>query len=302
LAVLAVGLMLWLSNSLSTASQVAIDYGDFVRIVEEIPLQAKPAAGVAPESRAAISQHFRRNIEISGRTITGEVRADRVKGRAKNQVAGLEGQFVTFRTERGSIRDEEVVALLQPRGIDYSFTPQSEWGTWLCLRAAVHPAPRLPLHVPLLAHAGRERAFLRSFEGEDRRRRQDRRDVQRRRGRGRSEGGTRRKSSNSSRNPTSSTALGGKIPRGVLLMGAPGCGKTLLARAVAGEAGVPFFSISGSDFVEMFVGVGASARPRSFSNRRSRRPRASSSSTKSTRWVAIAARAWAAATTNANRR
>jgi len=52
--------------------------------------------------------------------------------------------------------------------------------------------------------------------------------------------------------------LGGKIPKGVLLLGPPGCGKTLLAKAVAGEAGVPFFSISGSDFVEMFVGVGAS--------------------------------------------
>jgi cell division protease FtsH len=52
--------------------------------------------------------------------------------------------------------------------------------------------------------------------------------------------------------------LGGKIPKGILLMGPPGCGKTLLAKAVSGEAGVPFFSISGSDFVEMFVGVGAS--------------------------------------------
>lgn len=54
------------------------------------------------------------------------------------------------------------------------------------------------------------------------------------------------------------TALGAKIPKGVMLVGPPGCGKTLLAKAVAGEAGVPFFSISGSDFVEMFVGVGAS--------------------------------------------
>src|SRR4030043_2233190 len=51
--------------------------------------------------------------------------------------------------------------------------------------------------------------------------------------------------------------LGGKIPKGVLLVGVPGTGKTLLAKAVAGEANVPFFSLSGSDFVEMFVGVGA---------------------------------------------
>ena len=58
--------------------------------------------------------------------------------------------------------------------------------------------------------------------------------------------------------PQKFTKLGGKIPKGVLLMGSPGTGKTLLARAIAGEANVPFFSISGSDFVEMFVGVGAS--------------------------------------------
>ena len=58
--------------------------------------------------------------------------------------------------------------------------------------------------------------------------------------------------------PRKFSALGARIPKGVLLYGPPGCGKTLLARAVAGEAGVPFFSISGSDFVEMFVGVGAS--------------------------------------------
>ncbi|RAE29273.1 cell division protein FtsH, partial [Burkholderia multivorans] len=53
-------------------------------------------------------------------------------------------------------------------------------------------------------------------------------------------------------------AVGAKIPKGVLLYGQPGTGKTLLAKAVAGEAGVPFYSISGSDFVEMYVGVGAS--------------------------------------------
>ena len=60
------------------------------------------------------------------------------------------------------------------------------------------------------------------------------------------------------KDPKKFQRLGGRIPKGVLMMGPPGTGKTLLARAIAGEAGVPFFSISGSDFVEMFVGVGAS--------------------------------------------
>ena len=67
-----------------------------------------------------------------------------------------------------------------------------------------------------------------------------------------------KKSSSSCAIRRSSRALGGKIPKGALLVGPPGTGKTLLARAIAGEAGVPFFTISGSDFVEMFVGVGAS--------------------------------------------
>jgi len=60
------------------------------------------------------------------------------------------------------------------------------------------------------------------------------------------------------KDPQKFQKLGGRIPKGVLIVGAPGTGKTLLAKAIAGEAGVPFFSISGSDFVEMFVGVGAS--------------------------------------------
>lgn len=67
-------------------------------------------------------------------------------------------------------------------------------------------------------------------------------------------------------------ALGAKIPKGVLLLGPPGCGKTMLARAVAGEAGVPFFHISGSDFVEMFVGVGASRVRDLFETAKSNRP------------------------------
>ena len=74
------------------------------------------------------------------------------------------------------------------------------------------------------------------------------------------------------RNPGKYTALGGKIPKGALLVGPPGTGKTLLAKAVAGEANVPFFSISGSDFVEMFVGVGASRVRDLFSQAKEKAP------------------------------
>lgn len=74
------------------------------------------------------------------------------------------------------------------------------------------------------------------------------------------------------RDPGRFTRLGGKIPRGVLLLGPPGTGKTLLARAVAGEAGVPFFTISGADFVEMFVGVGASRVRDLFENAKKQAP------------------------------
>ncbi len=74
------------------------------------------------------------------------------------------------------------------------------------------------------------------------------------------------------KSPKKYSALGAKIPRGVLLLGPPGCGKTLLARAVAGEAGVPFFHISGSDFVEMFVGVGAARVRDLFDTAKANRP------------------------------
>ena len=97
-------------------------------------------------------------------------------------------------------------------------------------------------------------------------------------------------------------AMGAKIPRGVLLYGPPGTGKTLIARAVAGEAGVPFFTISGSDFVEMFVGVGASRVRDLFAQAKLERTVRSSSWTRSTRSDAIVARDLAVATTSASRR
>jgi len=102
--------------------------------------------------------------------------------------------------------------------------------------------------------------------------------------------------------PAKFQSMGAKIPKGVLLFGPPGTGKTLLARAVAGEAGVPFFSISGSDFVEMFVGVGASRVRVPVRTGQGPTRRRSSSSTRSTRSAATAAPASAAGTTSASRR
>jgi ATP-dependent Zn protease len=103
------------------------------------------------------------------------------------------------------------------------------------------------------------------------------------------------------KDPQKFQRLGGKIPKGALLVGSPGTGKTLVARAVAGEANVPFFTISGSDFVEMFVGVGASRVRDMFEQARKTR-RALFSSTRSMLSGVTGARALAAATMSANRR
>lgn len=97
------------------------------------------------------------------------------------------------------------------------------------------------------------------------------------------------------------TELGARIPKGVILTGPPGTGKTLLAKAVAGEAGVPFFSISGSDFVEMFVGVGAS-RVRDLFEEAKKTHRVSYLSMKSMLWQDAVVPVWAADMTSASRR
>ena len=101
--------------------------------------------------------------------------------------------------------------------------------------------------------------------------------------------------------PEKFVSLGARIPKGVLLVGPPGTGKTLMAKAVSGEAEVPFFSISGSEFVEMFVGVGAS-RVRDLFEQARRTHRASSSSTKSMQSADTAARAWAVRTMSVSKR
>jgi cell division protease FtsH len=103
-----------------------------------------------------------------------------------------------------------------------------------------------------------------------------------------------------SREPAKFLQLGGRMPRGVLLVDSPGVGKTLIARAVAGEAGVPFFTISGSDFVEIIAGIGASRVRGMFEQAKKNTP-ASYSSTKSMRWPATAVPVSEAAMMSASR-
>ena len=104
------------------------------------------------------------------------------------------------------------------------------------------------------------------------------------------------------KDPQKFQRLGGKIPKGVLLVGPPGTGKTLLARAIAGEANVPFFTISGSDFVEMFVGVGASRVRDMFEQGKKNAPVHHLHRRDRRRGPASRRRAWAAAMTSASRR
>ena len=101
------------------------------------------------------------------------------------------------------------------------------------------------------------------------------------------------------KNPQKYTSLGARIPKGLLLVGPPGTGKTLLAKAVAGEAGVPFFSISGSDFVEMFVGVGASRVRDLFEEAKKNAP---CLLMRSMQWPDAGEPVWAAAMMSGNRR
>lgn len=102
------------------------------------------------------------------------------------------------------------------------------------------------------------------------------------------------------KNPKKFIDIGARIPKGVLLIGPPGCGKTLLARAVSGEANVPFFHISGSEFVELFVGVG-SARVRDLFQTAKKAAPQLSSLMNSTLSAATAVRAWAAGTMKENK-
>ncbi len=178
-----------------------------------------------------------------------------------NKYAGkLAGTNEKFKTT-GPVADSNIVKQLRDDGVDVTFLPPEETSIWLTILSQWMPVVFLFLFFIF---------FMRQLQGTG--------------GKAMTFGKSKAKLLNESHNkvtfadvagideckeeleeiiaflkdPKKFTKLGGRIPKGVLMMGPPGTGKTLLAKAVAGEAGVPFFSISGSDFVEMFVGVGAS--------------------------------------------
>ncbi len=164
-------------------------------------------------------------------------------------------------TTRGPEADPTMLKTLQESGVEVSFEPEEQSNLWIAI---------IGQWVPFAVLVGLFFLFVRQLQGSG--------------GKAMSFGKSKAKLLSESHNkvtfadvagieeckeeleeiiaflkdPKKFTKLGGRIPKGVLMMGSPGTGKTLLAKAVAGEAGVPFFSISGSDFVEMFVGVGAS--------------------------------------------
>lgn len=190
----------------------------------------------------------------------------------------IEGKYVgqdrTFRT-RGPLYDGSVIPDLEKAGVDVKFEPEEGQSIWLTFFTSIIPfALIFILFFFLLNQAqggggkvmnfGKSKAKLYSEE----KKKVTFDDVA---------GADEEKAElveivDFLKDPRKFTAVGARIPKGVLLVGPPGTGKTLLARAVAGEAGVPFFSISGSDFVEMFVGVGASRVRDLFENAKKNSP------------------------------
>ena len=207
--------------------------------------------------RRSISYHEFKQHLAAGELQQCLIEADRIRGELAPGAAGAQGEDLAFQTVR--VEDPDLVAELQAAGVDYSGVPESSFPLWMIW---VLPFALLMLFWVFLRRmggamgaSGAAMSFGKSkarlvadldtgvtFD-----------DVA-----GCDEAKTDlREIVDFLRRPERYLKLGARIPKGLLLVGAPGTGKTLFARAIAGEASVPFYSISGSEFVEMFVGVGA---------------------------------------------
>jgi len=233
-----VGVVNYITGHESTPTEIS--YSDFVKDVQQHDI--KGAVTVTPDGLTAT---------ITGNTNGGEAFSARV------------------------LLDHNVSGFLQSNNVDYTVQPEPKTSIWVQFLESVVPFLLIFVLMFILFNQtqgggsrvmnfGKSRARLYSEE----KRRVSFRDVA---------GADEEKAELEEivdflKDPKRFSSLGARIPKGVLLVGPPGTGKTLLARAVAGEAGVPFFSISGSDFVEMFVGVGASRVRDLFENAKKNAP------------------------------
>lgn len=261
---LIVAFLVIVNSMLLAGNQLQISYSKFRDYVDRVPVAEQNAPATNPEGEADKEPPFK-SLIISETRVRGKllpIEDDPELPENYAQRIGSDG-YLEFASERLA-REDELLAELRKRGIDFQIMRDTDWAMWIWLLPLVF----IILMVLMMFRTSRMQgenvmSFGRSrakIVGEDKTG-VTFKDVA---------GADEAKEELSEiveflKEPERFTSLGGKIPKGCLLMGAPGCGKTLLSRAVAGEAGVPFFSISGSDFVEMFVGVGA-ARVRDLFN------------------------------------
>ncbi|GIW96626.1 MAG: ATP-dependent zinc metalloprotease FtsH 2 [Pirellulaceae bacterium] len=246
-----------------TQQTVEMSYADFKRLVEQSARES-PSGPLRKDRQGYwdvrerngnqfVEVRYRnpRNIRLAERLVVGRVDREVLGG-------GVAPQTVTFRTPRGTsdVEEQELVRLLTEANLDWNYEPETvNWVNYLPMIVITGVIVLMFVMLMRRLGAGSPMQFGRSrgkfYAEEDLGVTFD--DVA-----GIDEAVEEvREIVDFLKNPEKYQRLGGRIPKGVLLVGPPGTGKTLLAKAIAGEAGVPFFGLSGSDFVEMFVGVGA---------------------------------------------